>query len=109
MAYGNHDYGKLLLPDYWAMLSTLLDELMTFISNQFAQGPVNDRTTPFLSATWPLDWDNYESELKAQARFGWLDCICLTTTHVPQDISAVLHKWMSLIAVSISEQNSQAH
>ena len=35
---------------------------------------------------------------------GWLDWICLTTTHVLQDILAVLHKWMGLRIVSFSKQ-----
>ena len=31
-----------------------------------------------------------------QVEVGWLDWICLTTTHVLQDILAVLHKEMCL-------------
>ena len=36
MAYDNHVYGR-WFPEYWAMISTLLSEKMTFISNHFVQ------------------------------------------------------------------------
>lgn len=67
MAYDNHDYGR-WLPDYWAMLSSLPDEQMTFINDHFAQS-----MTGLPYSCQPMDlWIETTMNLNSKLKQGWL-------------------------------------
>ena len=70
MAYDNHDYGR-WLPDYWAMLATLPDEQMIYISNHFAQS-----MTGLPYSCQPLDlWIETTMNLNSKLKQGWMQLL----------------------------------
>ena len=69
MAYNNHDYGR-WLPDYWAMLPTLPDEQMTFISNHFAQS-----MTGLPYSCQPLDLLKTTMNLNLKLKQRWMQLL----------------------------------
>ena len=70
MAYDNHDYGR-WLPDYWAMLSSLPDEQMTFFIDHFTQS-----MTGLPYSFQPLDlWIETTMNLNSKLKQGWLQLL----------------------------------
>ncbi len=70
MAYDNHDYGR-WLPDYWAMLSSLPDEQMTFFIDHFSQSMTG---SPY--SCQPLDlWIKTTMNLNSKLKQGWLQLL----------------------------------
>jgi hypothetical protein len=89
VAYDNHNYGR-WLTDYWAMVSSLSEEQMTFFSGHFSQS-----MTELPYSCQPLDMliettMNLHSKLKQ----GWLPVIqnekqLLTTTRNTNNIARI--------------------
>ena len=67
MAYDNHDYGR-YLPDYWAMISSLADDQMTYFGDHFAQS-----MTGLPYSCQPMDlWIETTMNLNSKLKQGWL-------------------------------------
>ena len=65
LAYNNHDYG-IWLPDYWAMISSLLYEKKNYFSEHFAQS-----MTSLPYSHQPLDlWIEVTINLNSKLRQG---------------------------------------
>ena len=62
------------------------------VMKEFRSGSTTRSVVSWNIPDWPTEWNPQETD--EQCRWIGLDWICLTTTHVLQDILAVLHKWM---------------
>ena len=89
MAYDNHDYAR-WLPDYWAMLSSLSPEQMSFFNDHFAQS-----LTGLPYSCQPLDlWIETTMNLNSKLKQGWLQLLLnekqlFTTTRNANNVARV--------------------
>ena len=87
--YDNVKYGK-ILPDHWAMLSTLPDKVNEFMSSHFAQSMTGKQYSAQALDLWIECTMNKGSKMKA----GWLSILknskqLLTDTRSPNKINRI--------------------
>ena len=89
MAYDNHDYAR-CLPDFWAMLSSISPEQMSFFNDHFAQS-----LTELPYSCQPLDlWIETTMNLNSKLKQGWLQPLLnekqlFTTTRNANNVARV--------------------
>ena len=70
MAYNNHNYGR-WLPDYWASIHSLPEEVYNFMKNNFSQS-----MTGLPYSQQPMDlWIECTMNLRSKLKRGWLNLL----------------------------------